>query len=642
MSWTILAWMAVKLVSRRDAWRLVPGLLCGALAACTGTIGSGTSPSSADGGSRAREDGAAPRGDGAIAPGRDAAVHPDAAPPCEPTITTTVADTLPPLRLLRRASLALRGAPPTAAELATLDALGDEATQRAWIDGFVDRTLVDPVFYRTAFELGRDWLNIPPVSRDADEPEYGPQQQRSLQRCPAGTPHAGSWGYVRDMYGSLQVLCSGTDSRGRAVETVSLEPWWAPDTQVTLIGSAANTTNTGTTSREGNPVRITCDGRPEGSCGCGPNAVSCHADFQQYAGWEDYVPWNEEGQRRQLAEEPARWFAHLVWHDRGLDELISSTHSVGTTKVVSAYVMQGAESGDLSQLGDDAWWRPSKYQGAPVDPLHTAGDPMAWREFDVPTASRVFIADRDYRYDPRTTTTPIRGVPASGFLTSIGFLGAYPRERLRAARALEVLACEVLAPPSGQAFNEYRHDPAREGPCQHCHLRIDPAAIHFKRYAKAGAAFEGWGAEFPMPAVGGWRWPARWRTGEYPYHGNPFAHWNRWYTPDTAMTPVTAAQVAADPMVVFIDFLPPDQNLLGQVSDGTVGPLGFAKLILAAGAYDRCVTRRLHQWVMGRDVDPATETGYLDDLTARFVAEGRRARPLVKYLTTTELFRRGL
>lgn len=145
-----------------------------------------------------------------------------------------------------------------------------------------------------------------------------------------------------------------------------------------------------------------------------------------------------------------------------------------------------------------------------------------------------------------------------------------------------------------------------------------------------------------MPAIGPWKWPTAWRRGTYPYGGEPFSHWNRWYVADSMLTPVTQAQVDADPLVVFIDFLPPDQTLLGQVSDGTVGPLGYAKLIIASGQYDHCVVRRLHQFVLGRDIDPARETGYLDFLTAQFVGNGRKVRPFVKQLTQSELFQRGL
>ncbi|MFO0594244.1 MAG: hypothetical protein U0228_03040 [Myxococcaceae bacterium] len=569
----------------------------------------------------------------------------DAGPLCDAPSDDagTFDDQLPPTRLLRRASMVLRGVPPTDAEYAQLLAAGDDTAQRAFVTVFIDQRLAAPDFYQSVFEFSRDWFNVPLAPPTADEPEYGPQQQRSIQKCAMTTPNGGKFAYVREDYeGGMMAICGGTTRDGGVPKERSLEPWWAPGTQVTLVGSAASEDPSGVVNINGNWNTVPCNGRPDGTCGCGPNGVNCHADLQQYPGWENYVFWNEHGQRRQLSEEPARLFAHLVWHDKPLTDLVLSSTSVGTTRTISAYVMQGAESGDLTQLTDDSWWQPAKYSSAAVDPLHTAGDPEAWREFDVPTVSRVFIGDRDYKYDPRTTSTPMTGVPAAGMLTSIGFLTAQPRERLRAARMLEALACEVLAPPSGQVFNPYVSDPATEGPCQHCHRRIDPAAIHFKRFAKAGSAFEGWGANYFMPAVGGWHWPAQWRTKVYPYSGEPFSHWNRWYAAGTRLTPVTQAQVDADPMVVFIDFLPPDQTLLGQVSDGTVGPLGFGKLIVASGSFDRCMVRHLHQFVLGRDIDPAKETGYLDLLTAKFVADGRKARPFIKTLLASDLFGRGL
>jgi hypothetical protein len=548
-------------------------------------------------------------------------------------------DVLAPSRLLRRASLALRGIPPTDTEYAEQEAAGDEAAQRAFVDAFVDRTLKQPVFYQTMFEQARDWFNIPLVPRTADEPEYGLLQQRSIQRCPAGTAKAGAWKYFR----GDSTACNGQKADGSPAEERSLEPWWAPGTTVTLVGTAANASATGTTSVNGNPVTVNCATvGPEGTCGCGPNAVRCHADFQQYAGWEDYVAYNGEGQRRLASEEPARLYAHLAWHDRPMTDLILGTYSVAPTRLQAAYVMQGIVGGATGLLDDDSWWRPSRFSSAPVDPEHSPGDPLAWREYPVPARNPFFLAERDYRFDPRTQTGASKGIPAAGMLTSLGFLNAYPRERVRGARALETLACEVLAPPSGQKFNEYRRDPGTEGPCQHCHRRLDPAAIHFKRYAKQGFAFEGYGAQYFMPGVGTvWHWPARWRTGEYPYGGDPFSHWNRWYAPDTLLTPVTEAQAQTNPEALFVDFLPPEHTLLGQVSDGTVGPLGFAKLIVAAGAFDRCVVRHLHAQVLGRDIDPAKEAGYLDEQVARYIADGRKVRPYVKSLTRSDLFQRG-
>ncbi|CAM4037145.1 hypothetical protein COEX109129_05380 [Corallococcus exiguus] len=548
-------------------------------------------------------------------------------------------DMLAPSRLLRRASLALRGTPPTDEEFAALEAAGDDASQRAFVEHFVDTTLGQPAFYRTMFEQARDWFNIPLVPRTADAPEYGVQQQRSIQRCPAGTAKAGAWKYFR----GEDTACSGVKADGTPVEELAVEPWWAPGTTVTLVGAAANTSATGTGSVNGTPVPLVCaTAGPVGTCGCGPNAVRCHADFQQYAGWEDYLHYAEHGQRRLVSEEPARLFAHLAWHDRPVTDLILGTYSVAPTRLQAAYVMQGLEGGATGLLDDDSWWRPSRFLGEPVDPEHAPGDPLAWREYQIPARNPFLLAERDYRYDPRIQADPSRGIPAAGMLTSIGFLAGYPRERVRGARALETLACEVLSPPLGQKFNEYRRDPGTEGPCQHCHRRLDPAAIHFKRFAKQGSASEGHGAKYLMPGVGTtWHWPIQWRKGVYPYGGDPFSHWNRWYTADTLLTPITEAQEQVNPEAVFLDFLPPDQTLLGQVGDGTVGPLGFAKLIVAAGAFDRCVVRHLHAQVLGRDIDPAREAGYLDAQVARFIAQGRKVRPFVKSLTQSNLFQRG-
>jgi len=544
-----------------------------------------------------------------------------------------VTDGMTPLRILRRASFVLLGAPPTDAEQAALLAAGSEAAQLAFVEDFIDDALDDPRFYETSFDLGRSWLNLRLVDTTADAPEYGPKQQRVLTTCQADTGQPGALHYFRDDAGACDA-----DS-----PAITIEPWWAPGTSVTLVGSAANTTNAGIGSQEGNPIDIVCDARPEGTCGCGPNGEGCWFDPGTYPGWAAFIPGNPDGQRRLISEEPARLFAHLVWHDRPATDLILADYSVGPTEVQVAYVMQGIEGGALELASDHSWWRPSKYADEPVDPLHEAGDPKAWREFTVADRNPFFLADRNYTFDPRQDFGPSAGIPSAGMLTSIGFLAAYPRERLRAARALETLACEQLLPPGNDVvFNTYQTDPGREGPCQHCHTRIDPAALHFKRFAKAGSAFEGWGARYHMPGVGEqWQYDPIWREGQYPFHSEPFAQWNKWYRPGSLMTPATEAEVAANPYALFLDFLPPDETLLGQVSDGTVGPLGFAKMIVEAGAFDRCVVRRLHERVMGRDIDPAIEVGYLDALTEEFVQGGRIVRPFIKTLTQSEDFRRG-
>lgn len=510
------------------------------------------------------------------------------------------------------------------------------AEQLAYVDAFIDGALEDARFYDIMFEFSRKWLNLPLIDRTADAPEYGPKQQRVLTTCKAGTTHAGSLHYYRDDFVSADAACNG------AAPPITVEPWWAPGTTVTLVGSAANTTNQGKVYSNGNPKDIDCNGRADGTCGCFTNAASCWFDPGTYPGWAAFLPGNPDGQRRLLSEEPARLFAHIVWNDRPATDLILSDYSVGPTEVQAAYVNQALAGGDLNVLTDTSWWSPTAYAGAVADPRHDASDPKAWREYTISARNSFFLKERGYSFDPRHESGVSRGFPSAGMLTSLGFLDAYPRERLRGARALEALACELLLPPGGDVpFNPYKTDPGREGPCQHCHTRIDTAAIHFKRYAKAGSAFEGWGARYYMPGVGAWLWDPAWATGAYPFGGEPFAQWNKWYRPGSLLTPATDAEVAANPYAVFLDYLPPDSTLLGQTSDGTVGPLGFAKLIVAAGAFDKCVVRRVHERVVGRDIDPTSEAGYLDALTAEFIMNGRLVRPFIKSLTQSPSFRRG-
>ena len=215
-----------------------------------------------------------------------------------------------------------------------------------------------------------------------------------------------------------------------------------------------------------------------------------------------------------------------------------------------------------------------------------------------------------------------------------GLLAGLVRERVRGARLLEMFACETFVPPPPTAhFSPYINDPAGGGPCVTCHSRIDPASIHFKRFMRSGT--------FEMLGIGNAHLP-KWNTGQYPLNGDPYDRMRRLWLAGTKMTPVTTAQATAEPEALFIDFLPPDQTLYGATSDGTVGPLGFAKMLIASGSFDRCVVRKLHQRFVGRDVDPTAEAGYLEKLVAEFLKNGRKTRPFVRYLAKTPAFRSGL
>jgi hypothetical protein len=90
-------------------------------------------------------------------------------------------------------------------------------------------------------------------------------------------------------------------------------------------------------------------------CSCGPNLVWC-------------VPFNGLGsgssssgalQRRHPWDEPARLFAHLVWHDRPLSDLVLGNYTVGNNMLRALYVRLGRQTGDRRTDGT-SWWQPAR------------------------------------------------------------------------------------------------------------------------------------------------------------------------------------------------------------------------------------------------------------------------------------------
>jgi hypothetical protein len=546
-------------------------------------------------------------------------------------------DDLSATRRLRRMTIALTDRLPTRERLRELAAIADPTEQSAWLDRELDRILSDPAFYDAMVELGHMWMNIPPLASLGEPPGYGLVQQRAIMRCPEGTLHAGGWTSVNG-YEDNQP-CNGVSWDGTPTVVREIEPWWAEGTTVRVVGLDGDE-RTSIPGPEG--TTIDCGVRTgagfdyEGAyhCGCGPHLIYCTPG----GALQDYLVYhtgNPNGNRRQMWDEPARLLAHIAWHDRPLTDLIAGTYSVGPAVAQATYVRYGRRLGATQLDEDESWWRASTWT-APHDPHHDATDARAWSEFQIPARNPFLLAERDYRFDPRTEPSGgMRGVPAAGVLTMPGVLASLNRERVRGARFLEMFACENFVPPPPTAhFAPYTNDPAAGGPCVHCHSRIDPASIHFKRFARTGS--------FQILGVGNAHTNRQWVAGTYPYGGDPWDRIRRLWTPETRMTPVPAAIATSEPESRFIDFLPPDQTLYGQVSDGTVGPLGMAKMIIAAGAFDRCVVRRLHERVVGRDVDPTAEAGYLETLVRSFVEGDRAVRPFVRHLVHGETFGRGL
>jgi hypothetical protein len=561
------------------------------------------------------------------------------------------------MRRLRRMTLGITDRFPTRERLEALAAIDDADAQDAWLASELDRLLADPAFYDSMVEFGHSWVSIPPVAAVADLPEYGLMQARAILRCPPGTLHEGKWTtpYPDQDYRP----CNGVGPDGNPAVVRRVEPWWAEGTTIEVVGFDGGENVYTQDPRYPGSEPIDCGaltswhwqyedvGRP--MCSCGPHMVYCYPSNDTLFSWQTYHIGNPVGNRRLTWDEPARLLAHIAWHDRPLDDLIAGAYSVGPMTLQHTYVRYARRLGVVEMDENDRWWKPSRWT-SPVDPHHDTTDPNAWSEFPIPDRNPLLLADRDYHFDPRTEPAgSMRGVPAAGVLTMPIFEAGMVRERIRGARALEMFACESFAPPAPTAtFAPYTNDPAAGGPCITCHSRIDPASIHFKRFLRINLQYNPhpWrrGVGYDIAGIGNAHYDPVWitPTARGVYTADPWERIRRLWLPGTRMTPIDEATAMAEPESTYIDFLPPDQTLYGATSDGTVGPLGLAKLLINSGVFDRCAVRRLHERFVGRDVDPTVEAGYLESLVSAFVENDRQIRPFVRHLIQTDAFGRGL
>lgn len=552
-----------------------------------------------------------------------------------PASTEPPKDALTDTRVLRRMTLALTGTTPALEKYEALLAAAP-AGRAAMLETELDRLLASPKFYEQMVRFGHDWVAVPAYTKGAQGDAYQGDMSGHLFRCAANTQHAGAY------YAVGENASPGDQCASTSVEVNQVEPWWAPGTMVTVLGKAGTSTaavGDGGTRDCGLASGGYYDPALPAGCGCGPNLVWC-APLSGLSAGSNHDLFN--AQRRHPFEEPARLLAHLAWHDRPLSDLVVGNYSVGTNWLRALYVRQGRQQGAPDVTA--RWWKASE-DAAPRDPLHpTPEDPQAWREFTVEDLNPFLLARREYAFDPRSTMQPPDGLPAAGVLTMMGPLSAFPRERVRAARFLEMFACSSFnPPPAGASFPPYTGDPATGGTCLHCHRSLDPAAIFFKRWDfGAGSYYVPWPF---MPGVGRWRITPDWVSGRYPHSAadnSPGFRWKNAFVPGTVMTPTTAAEAMANTEALLLDTMPASYSLLGVGGDGTMGPLGFGKILLASGAFDRCAVRKVYARFVGRELDPAAEAAYVDALAREFVARDRKLKPFLKYLFTQSEFRRGL
>ena len=584
-------------------------------------------------GEGADEDGKAASGDG-----------PSSECPAEEGPGETIVHPMSFTRLLRRVTLSLTGRTPSSDAYDAIVAAADDDARQALVDQAVDDALSSPAFYRTLVAFGHDWLGVGLYANALNDSAYHGSQAANLVQCPSSSVNAGKWAICGEAEGPDDCSDAG------AVEN-AVEPWWAMGTTIPVVGRAG-TGSRGYTATDG--TEIDCGlaehayfdnafaNDPDGKCSCGPNLVYCHPG----SGFANARPRDPALAAMQVWEEPARFLAHVVWNDRALSDLVLANYTVAPLRLRHLYVRHGRQNPAHAALDDKTSWYAGPFSG-PTDPEHDATDPLAWNEVVVeqldpdllsltPDGKASGSMDRSYKYDPRTTTEEIEGLPSAGVLTMPGSLSSFTRERVRAARFIESLTCrKFLPPPADFVFNEFERDPATTGTCQHCHRTMDPAAIFFKRWSFRPS---GTGGTFAViGGVGRWRFTKGSNT-DY----DPYLRWVTQFLPGTVMTPATEEQYAQNPEVLLMDFLPEGTLLFGQQGDGTIGPLGFGKILIESGEFDRCAVQKIYERFVGRPLDATTEAGYVDSLAKVFVSGDRKVRPFLAHILSTEDFRRGL
>lgn len=559
------------------------------------------------------------------------------------TDAVSQAPVLSPTRHLRRIFLTLKGTEPTAAQYQQALDAADAGTFDAFADSQIDLALQSPEFYGRVYDWGHDYLRVGDYKRGTTEggssAAWKGGMAARLTPCGAGTLHAGQLfhGAGQIQNGDPSSVCDDSNA-----PVNSVEPWWSPGAMVSVVGSAGTgVTTVGNTDCGKLYCGDTQCHYPAQGCSCGPNLTYCYPFEEdrpgyQYAVERDSSPFFDGTYRRLLWEEPARLFAYLITQDQPFDDLIEGSYTVAPRKLQHIYARWGRMNSDnAAAIDGSSWWK-------------TATD--SWDKVELSSLHPNLLSERAYSFDPRTDPGSPKGVGAAGVLTMLGPASWFPRERVRAARWLETFACQnFTAPDPSIVFTPaYTNDPQSQGPCQHCHRRIDPAAIHFKRLEiEDEQPYHGQGhANFG--GIGDWSW-RKTPSVSFPdpnspggvYWRQPYGRWNVSFAANTFLTPVTTAQLMANPDARFIDFLPPGNSLFGAESDGTIGPLGFGKLMVQSGQFDHCAVDKIFEKFMGRRLDVAHEAALEDMLVQQFVSGGRKVKPFIKQLMLSDEFGRG-
>jgi hypothetical protein len=291
--------------------------------------------------------------------GASAECAPDAGLDAGPDAPMPVLPLAPPLsatRLLRKVSLRLVDQPPSMEDYEALLALTDDAARDAFLTAYIDKLITSPAFYRNMLSFGHDVLKVTEAHAGFEGESYIGQLSPMLVACDMGTKHQGTlFTYSSAEVASSHALCD--DDSAVIVDT---EPWWAPGTTVSIFerfspGPALGTGGIACSQARGSLYETPL---PDSGCGCGPNLRYCQpGGFAQK--WANSNI--EASARRMVWDEPARLWAHVIWNDRPLSDVVFANYSVAPVALKHTYLRSGQRVGVGTEVDGIPFFRASDY-----------------------------------------------------------------------------------------------------------------------------------------------------------------------------------------------------------------------------------------------------------------------------------------
>lgn len=499
-----------------------------------------------------------------------------------------------PLRLVRQASLDLRGRIPTIDELRRVRDADDPAAEA---DAVIDGMVGSRDYYRMVRDHHRALLwstldNLPSLVGGVRRLNYA--RFRDLW-----------WlnGAARLYRGRAQLFCldqeqTEFDENGRPVPIETFEaancrdgvcqqegwvwvsPFWAPDERIRVCAFDAQDLATGENG-------FTCDGyNPDPWCGCGADLRRC----LPFGGVDAPI-------RAALTEEPLRIFEDVA--ARGLpyeEALTTRTTFVNGASAHFYRYMVGA---------------PYPYTGGGV----------------VYEAAMEDVPELDYGDTETWVPVERQGIHA-GALTTIAYLMRFASDRARANQFYTEFLCDPFVPSEDGLPAEEDDPPAnlreRSG-CADCHRVLEPAAAHWARWRNNSIY------GFLAPSIMSFTEPnpVCGTCGDRGRRCAPFCE-EFFVTPNNAH----------EDEVALYRGLPLGARWLedGDLDGVETGPRALVDEPQEVAQVARCAVRNLATKLLGRDLR-IREQRWLEERTEAFMANGRRFDDLVRDLVADPKYR---